>query len=143
MWCINRFEVIGTFEQIKAFRKAAENHKTVLSFASLYPIPENIGKDANNGGLMIEYWCMDNWGICEEPDKVQIIQESSGYLAYYFSNSGVPPILWVKHVVKMHPHLNFILRYAEEELFCAGEVRGIQGTISETCFNVSDEYIDR
>ena len=145
-WVSNVLTVKGKdTTELKRFQESAKregDEPAALSFHSLYPLPQELFDDMNNGGKEVtgldltnkefqteeekravfkeKYgakdwydWHVSHWGTKWDTNVVEF-NEYNGSLEYQFDTAWNPPLEWLKEVSKDFPTLEFILSYTEE-----------------------------
>ena len=105
--------------------------KTVLSFNSLVPIPENQKENWYE-------WHLQHWGTKWDlaPEEIQREKTNERTYKYYFDTAWGPPDKWLETIGKLYPTINFKLKYEEPGM----GFKGIMTSINREFEDIEEEY---
>ncbi len=128
-WCTNKLTVMGSYEDVRAFRDKAkgqspwqrqremeqeEEKPNLLSFHNFVPVPQDILAAGYN--MAGHLWEVANWGCKWGAYQTRIIEEWDGLVVYAFDTAWSPPIEFMEKVAKQFSTLTMLLDYEEQSM---------------------------
>jgi hypothetical protein len=140
-WCLNKLTVLGSREDVQAFRDKAKGQspwpqpkeaeqaaENPLNFHSLVPVPEQVLKSGYESAGHL--WETEHWGCKWGAAETAIVDECDGLIVYDFHTAWSPPIELLETTAKLFPALTFLLDYDEPGMAFKG-IAKFKGEASE------------
>jgi hypothetical protein len=138
--CSNVLSITGPSTLLDRFQSAAKSGDAVLSFESLYPVPD--GSWSNDE---MDRWVRSNWGswLVYPAHLVRSPVKPQKRLVYEFVTAWSPPIALTERVASEYPELKFELRFCEPAMAKCGHVTvhgdSFEGASDPACSHSIDE----
>jgi hypothetical protein len=139
--CSNVLYITGPTAALERFKSAAKSGDAVLSFESLYPMP-----DEGWSNEEIDRWVQSNWGswLVYPAHLVRSPVELQKRLAYEFVTAWSPPIALIERVAPEYPELTFELRFCEPAMDKCGRATAqgvrIKAVSDPECSHTISDY---
>ncbi|WP_420628628.1 hypothetical protein [Candidatus Leptofilum sp.] len=136
--CFTMLTIKGDPTSLKEFKVKAQGQDTNLSLVKLHDKPKH---------LDTEWWLEKQFGLTHELFTVEE-EHTEKELNYGFETYDEPPFTWLKEISKAYPHLEFAIRYYddnedednEEDRVCEVQARnGVLGQPIEVDINKDNE----
>jgi len=117
--CSNVLSATGPSAALERFQSAAKSGDAVLSFESLYPVPDESWSNEE-----IDRWIRMNWGtwLVYPAHLITSPVKPPKRLVYEFVTAWSPPIALTERIASEYPDLTFELRFCEPAMAKCGHV---------------------
>jgi hypothetical protein len=128
-WCMNELNVCGPSDKVGEFVHDAVGKDTVLSFASVVPIPE--WAEQEDWHLAHCFLWGTKWNAIEPCIEYEEEYNGNREITYEFYTAWGPPCEFVMRAARKYPDLTFRLKWNEPLMDLVGRMRADNGEVKE------------